>query len=69
MAQNPDARGAAPDLSVQLGPLRLRNPVMVASGTFGYGEEYADFLDLTQLGAVVVKGISLAPRPGILLPA
>ena len=37
---------------------------MVASGTFGYGEEYADFLDLTQLGAVVVKGISLAPRPG-----
>ncbi|NLJ29077.1 dihydroorotate dehydrogenase [Desulforhabdus amnigena] len=64
MAQNPDARGAAPDLSVQLGPLRLRNPVMVASGTFGYGEEYADFLDLTQLGAVVVKGISLAPRPG-----
>lgn len=37
---------------------------MVASGTFGYGEEYADFLDLTALGAVVVKGISLAPRPG-----
>jgi len=37
---------------------------MVASGTFGYGEEYADFLDLKQLGAVVVKGISLQPRPG-----
>ncbi len=53
-----------PDLSVQLGPLRLKNPVMVASGTFGYGEEYADFLDLRQLGAVVVKGISLRPRPG-----
>lgn len=53
-----------PDLSVQLGPLRLKNPVMVASGTFGYGEEYADFLDLRGLGAVVVKGISLKPRPG-----
>ena len=37
---------------------------MVASGTFGYGEEYADFLDLQQLGAIVVKGISLRPRPG-----
>jgi len=37
---------------------------MVASGTFGYGEEYADFLELGQLGAVVVKGISLRPRPG-----
>lgn len=53
-----------PDLSVQLGPLHLKNPVMVASGTFGYGEEYADFLELGQLGAVVVKGISLRPRPG-----
>ncbi len=64
MEQNPNTSIAAPDLSVQLGPLRLRNPVMVASGTFGYGREYADFVDLGRLGAVVVKGISLAPRGG-----
>jgi dihydroorotate dehydrogenase (NAD+) catalytic subunit len=64
MDQTAAPSGVAPDLSVQLGPLRLRNPVMVASGTFGYGEEYADFVDLPQLGAVVVKGLSLAPRPG-----
>lgn len=55
---------AAPDLSVQLGPLRLKNPVMTASGTFGYGEEYSDFADLSRLGAIVVKGISLDPRAG-----
>jgi dihydroorotate dehydrogenase (NAD+) catalytic subunit len=64
MAENSNAPGGAPDLSVRLGPLALKNPVMVASGTFGYGEEYADFLDLSRLGAVVVKGISLLPRPG-----
>ncbi len=64
MEQASKAPNHSPNLSVQLGPLRLKNPVMVASGTFGYGEEYADFLDLKQLGAVVVKGISLQPRPG-----
>lgn len=64
MDQASKAADNAPDLSVQLGPLHLRNPVLVASGTFGYGEEYADFIDLEQLGAVVVKGISLKPRPG-----
>ena len=64
MDQASKARDYTPDLSVQLGPLRLKNPVMVASGTFGYGEEYADFLDLRELGAVVVKGISLKPRAG-----
>ncbi len=64
MDQASKAADNAPDLSVQLGPLHLRNPVLVASGTFGYGEEYADFIDLDQLGAVVVKGISLKPRPG-----
>lgn len=64
MAENSTPSGAAPDLSVQLGPLRLKNPVMVASGTFGYGREYADFVDVEQLGAVVVKGISLQPRSG-----
>ena len=50
--------------AVQIGKLRLKNPVMVASGTFGYGEEYAEFYDLGLLGAVVMKGISLKPREG-----
>jgi len=53
-----------PDLSVSIGTLRLKNPVMTASGTFGYGEEYAEFLDLSMLGAVVVKGLSLKPKEG-----
>ncbi len=53
------------DLAVDLGRgLRLRNPVMTASGTFGYGLEYTDLLDLSQLGAVVVKGLSPQPRAG-----
>jgi dihydroorotate dehydrogenase (NAD+) catalytic subunit len=53
-----------PDLKVSIGSLTLRNPVMTASGTFGYGEEFAAFVNLHRLGAVVVKGISLAPRQG-----
>lgn len=52
------------DLSVNIGQLMLKNPVMTASGTFGYGEEYAEFIDLNRLGAVVVKGLSLKPREG-----
>lgn len=52
------------DLSVSIGPLKLKNPVITASGTFGSGREYADFLDLSLLGAVIVKGITLEPRPG-----
>jgi dihydroorotate dehydrogenase (NAD+) catalytic subunit len=55
---------SSPDLSVQLGPIRLKNPVMVASGTFGYGQEYAGLVAPELLGAIVVKGISLMPRPG-----
>lgn len=51
-------------LSVQIGQLTLQNPVTVASGTFGYGVEYAQLLDLNQLGAVVVKGIRLTPVRG-----
>jgi len=53
-----------PDMSVHLGGLRMKNPVMVASGTFGYGPEYADLIDLNRLGAVVVKGISREPVRG-----
>jgi dihydroorotate dehydrogenase (NAD+) catalytic subunit len=52
------------DLAVQLGPLRLANPVLTASGTFGYGVEYAELLDISRLGGICVKGISLEPRQG-----
>jgi len=54
----------AMDLTVEIGKLKLRNPVMTASGTFGYGEEYSEFMDLNRLGAVVVKGLSLLPKEG-----
>jgi dihydroorotate dehydrogenase (NAD+) catalytic subunit len=53
-----------PNLNVSLGRLELQNPVMPASGTFGYGEEYASLIDLNMLGAIVTKGISLAPQKG-----
>jgi dihydroorotate dehydrogenase (NAD+) catalytic subunit len=59
-----DDKSIAPDLTVDIGGLKLKNPVMTASGTFGYGEEYASYLDLNQLGAIVVKGLSLEPRLG-----
>jgi dihydroorotate dehydrogenase (NAD+) catalytic subunit len=53
-----------PDLSVELGPLRLRNPLIAASGCFGYGVEYAGVVDLSTLGGVAVKGLFLAEREG-----
>jgi dihydroorotate dehydrogenase (NAD+) catalytic subunit len=56
--------GAAVNLAVELGPLRLKNPVITASGTFGYGEEFEDFLDLSALGGITVKGLTLSPRRG-----
>jgi dihydroorotate dehydrogenase (NAD+) catalytic subunit len=52
------------NLETRIGKLKLKNPVMTASGTFGYGEEYAEFIDLNRLGAVVVKGLSLLPKDG-----
>jgi len=52
------------NLSITIGHLKLKNPVMTASGTFGYGEEYSEFFDLNRLGAIVVKGISLKPMEG-----
>jgi dihydroorotate dehydrogenase (NAD+) catalytic subunit len=52
------------DLSVDVGRLRLRNPVLTASGTFGYGLEFTPFLDLASLGGIVVKGLSPRPRRG-----
>ncbi len=59
---------SAGKLSVKIGPLHLKNPVMTASGTFGYGQEYAEFIDLNRLGALVVKGISLDPMEGNSVP-
>jgi dihydroorotate dehydrogenase (NAD+) catalytic subunit len=53
-----------PDLGVKLGSLELKNPVMAASGTFGYGREFESLVDPNLLGAVVVKGLSLRPMPG-----
>lgn len=52
------------DLSVRKGKLSLKNPIMTASGTFGYADEFEDFIDVSRLGAVVTKAISLNPRPG-----
>ena len=52
------------DLSVKIGELQMKNPVMTASGTFGYGEEYADFVDLERIGGIIVKGTTLHPREG-----
>lgn len=56
--------GEITDLSVELGPLKLKNPVLTASGTFGYGREYYDFVDPGLLGGIVIKGLSLKPRAG-----
>lgn len=55
---------SGPDMSVNLAGIMMRNPVMVASGTFGYGVEYAGLVDIEQLGAIVVKGIRLEPCSG-----
>ncbi len=53
-----------PQLQVKIGDLKLKNPVITASGTFGYGLEFSSILDLSRLGGIVVKGISLEPMEG-----
>ncbi len=53
-----------PDLSVNIGGLKIKNPVITASGTFGYGDELNSFFDPSLLGAIIVKGLSLKPMPG-----
>lgn len=58
----------AVDLAVRIGRMRLPSPVMVASGTFGYGQEYHRLYDVSRLGAIVTKSISLKPRPGNPVP-
>ena len=55
---------AKPNTRVDIGGLELKNPVMTASGTFGYGREFADLIDLNRLGAIIVKGLSLEPSKG-----
>ena len=52
------------DLTVKIGKMRLKNPVIVSSGTFGFGEEFEEFFDLNHLGAIIPKGISLKPMKG-----
>lgn len=58
------ANSLTADLQVSIGSLKLKNPVMTASGTFGYAREFEPYVNLHRLGAVVVKGISLKPRMG-----
>jgi len=53
-----------PDMSVEIAGIKMRNPVMTASGTFGYGEEFAGYMDLGSIGAMITKGLSLKPKAG-----
>ncbi|HPQ29678.1 MAG TPA: dihydroorotate dehydrogenase, partial [Desulfobacteraceae bacterium] len=53
-----------PELKVRIGPLELKNPVLTASGTFGYGREFSGLMDIDSLGGIVVKGLSLRPMAG-----
>ena len=55
---------SAVDLSVSIGPLKLRNPILLASGTVGYGNEISEFIDLNKIGGIVTKSLSLKPRKG-----
>ena len=64
MSQTSVQTNTRPNLAVEVAGIAMKNPVMPASGTFGYGEEYAPFLDLEKLGAIVTKGLSLKPKAG-----
>lgn len=68
MSTNQYENETAVDLSVNLGGIIMKNPVATASGTFGYGFEYGDFIDSSTIGAVIVKGTTLEPRPGNATP-
>ena len=65
-ARNPrfQTRSRMPDLSTTIAGIHLKNPVFTASGTFGYGEEFAELIDLNALGGFVVKGLSIEPIQG-----
>src|SRR5579863_7681559 len=60
----PPATGFAPRMDTEVAGIRFQNPVLTASGTFGYGQEFAHLIDLNQLGGIVVKGISAEPMAG-----
>ena len=60
----PPTENLSLDLSVDVGPIHLTNPVLAASGTFGYGQEFAEMMDLSRLGGIVTKAITLEPRLG-----
>ena len=62
--RRPQEKRERVDLTIDLGFLRLRNPVLAASGTFGYGLEFKPFVNLDKLGGIVVKGLYFNPRPG-----
>lgn len=64
MGRVAEQKKEGPSLETKLGPLTLKNPVIAASGTFGYGEEYAGIVPLGSLGAIITKGLSLEPRKG-----
>ncbi len=57
-------REITPDLSVRIGSMKLKNPVIAASGTFGFGREFSEFMDINELGGLSVKGLTLEPRKG-----
>jgi dihydroorotate dehydrogenase (NAD+) catalytic subunit len=63
-SETPAAEASGVDLGVTVAGIKLRNPVLTASGTFGYGEEYAQIFDISRLGGIIVKAISLKPRNG-----
>ena len=56
------------DTKINFAGIEMKNPVTVASGTFGYGREFQDFIDLNRLGAIITTGTSLKPRPGTKAP-
>jgi len=56
-------------MAVDIAGVRFKNPVLTASGTFGYGLEFANFMDLNSIGGIVVKGLSMIPIKGIRLHA
>ena len=64
MTMTVDSPRARVDLRVRIGPMTLVNPILTASGTFGYGDEYAHVIDLAGLGGVITKTVTLKPRPG-----
>ena len=62
--KNTEQKNISPDLSVEIAGVKFKNPVIAASGTFGYGTEYKDLIDVSRLGGICTKGLTLNPRPG-----